>query len=206
MQTRLGRGRRFGKACGFASWWRLGAVTCVLSLACYWHAPLARAQPNPQLRVPEQSVKAAYLYKFASYVDWPDGLFAEADSSIEIGVLGATALADELAEITTGRTVDNRSISVRRLEEGDSLDDIHILFVGSQEAERIGLLLAPARLRPILIVTESEGALAEGSMINFTLSEQRVRFEVSLGAVEQSRLRLNARLLAVAQRVYRAPG
>jgi hypothetical protein len=85
----------------------------------------------------------------------------------------------------------------------DSLDEVEILFIAREERDRSAQFLAAAQNRPILTVTESEGALSDGSIINFTLDQDRVRFEVSLYSAERSRLRLNARLLAVAQQVYR---
>ncbi len=155
-------------------------------------------------RVSERSVKAAFLYKFASYVQWPDA-DAKADSPITIGVIGATDFARELAEITANRTVGNRPIDVRRLTTGNSLDGLEILFIAKEERDHLSQLLSAARDKPVLTVTESEGGLSSGSIINFTLDQDRVRFEVSLYAAEKSQLRLNARLLAVAQRVQRGP-
>jgi hypothetical protein len=124
---------------------------------------------------------------------------------VTIGVFGAASLAQELAQITIGRTVNDRPIDVRRVGFDDRLDDLQILFIGAQERNRLGELFATVQRLPVLTVTESEGALAQGSIINFTLDEQRVRFEVSLYAAELSRIRLSSRLLAVAQRVYRSP-
>jgi hypothetical protein len=155
-------------------------------------------------RVSERSVKAAFLYKFAGYVQWPDA-DAKTDSPITIGVIGANDFARELAEITASRTISSRPINIRRLTTVNSLDGLDILFVAREERDHLSQLLAAARDKPILTVTESEGALSSGSIINFTLDQDRVRFEVSLYAAEKSQLRLNARLLAVAQDVHRGP-
>ena len=163
----------------------------------------AQAQDSA-LRVSERSVKAAFLYKFASYVQWPD-VDAKTEVPITIGVIGATDFARELADITANRTVSSRPINVRRLTTGNSLDGIEILFIAKEERDHLSDLLSAARDKPILTVTESEGGLSSGSIINFTLDQDRVRFEVSLYAAEKSQLRLNARLLAVAQNVHRGP-
>jgi hypothetical protein len=168
-------------------------------------SPGASAQVGPGPAVPERTVKAAFLYKFAGYVQWPAAPDAAAGDPLSIGVLGAADLARELAVVTSGRTVADRPITVRRLAPGDSLDDLHVLFVGRDEGDRLGDSLEAARGRPILIVTESEGALDDGSMINFAVDRQRVRFDVALSSAERSGLRLNSRLLAVARRVYREP-
>jgi hypothetical protein len=162
------------------------------------------AQTRPGAPITEQSVKAAYLYKFAGYVEWPD---ARADSSrpLLIGVLESAGMAEELSRITRGRTIESRPVQVRRMESGEPVAGLDILFVGAAEGEQLAQLLQPAAQLPILTVTDSEGALTDGSIINFTVDRERVRFEVSLPAAERSRLKLSSRLLSVAQRVQRAP-
>jgi hypothetical protein len=162
------------------------------------------AQPRDAAPVAASSVKAAFLYKFAGYVEWP-AFATAADAPITIGVAGADPFAAELAEITRDRTVAGRPIEVRRVGANDSFEGLHILFIGNQARAGERGLLATARSRPILTVTESAGAIADGSIINFTQVEDRVRFEISLYAAEQSMLKLNSRLLAVADSVYRGP-
>jgi hypothetical protein len=172
-------------------------------LACLLPAAQAQPQPGDAGRVSEQSVKAAYLYRFADYVEWPGGEIS-AGLPITIGVLGAEPLAEELASMTTGRSVGGRPIEVRQLEPEQSLADLQVLFIGAG-ADDLEAVLAMARSLPVLTVTEVDGALAEGSIVNFVTSQQRVRFEISLPAAESSGLRLNSGLLSVAQRVYRSP-
>ena len=154
--------------------------------------------------VSANSVKAAFLYKFAGYVEWPASP-ADTDAPITIGVAAADPFAAELAEITRGRTVAGRPINVRRVAADDSFDGLQILFIANQGRGGERGLLANARSRPILTVTESAGALADGSIINFTQDKDRVRFEISLYSAEQSMLKLNSRLLAVADSVHRGP-
>jgi hypothetical protein len=149
----------------------------------------------------EQSIKAAYLYKFASYVDWPDGVLDDPSTPLTIAVMGADALADELAVITGDRTVNGRSISVRRLQAEEALDGVHILFVGAKGTGALAALTPVAHAISALVVTESGDALELGSVINFRPVDQRIRFEVSLDSADKSRLRLSSRLLAVAEHV-----
>jgi hypothetical protein len=172
------------------------ALTWIAQSPCF-------AQPDAVSAVSEQSVKAAYLYKFASYVDWPDERSIGPDTPLLIGVLGAADLAAELSAITVNRSVDGRSILVREIRNADPVDDLDILFVGRIESGRLDRLLAPARTQPILTVTESDDALTEGSIINFVILQNRVRFEISLFEAERSGLRLDSRLLAVAEDVRR---
>jgi hypothetical protein len=149
----------------------------------------------------EQRVKAAFLYQFASYVEWPAQSFAQPDTPVTIAVMGAEQLAAELKQLSAGRTVGGRKVEVRQVRPGETLAGVHILFVGSAESARLAQVVQAAKARPVLIVTEADGALSQGGMINFVIVERRVRFEVALDSVEKSGLRLSSRLLAVAQQV-----
>jgi len=148
----------------------------------------------------EIHVKAAFLYKFTSYVDWPDSAFGRTDAPFVMGVLGADMLQGDLAQLTAGRKVHERPIVVRRLQAGDPTGDLQVLFVGRSEAPRLD------GARPLLVVTEADGAMPQGSMINFLLVDRHVRFEIALPSVEKAGLRMSSRLLAVAQKVYQVEG
>jgi hypothetical protein len=149
----------------------------------------------------ERQVKAAYLYKFGSYVEWPERAFARADSPLQIGVMGADALADELTQLTAGRTVNGRQVTVKKLRRDDSTSGINVLFIGRSIGARTADILAAARGQPMLTVTESDDALGLGSMINFVAVDGKVRFEVAPRAAGQSNLSISARLLAAAYKV-----
>ncbi|HBU29056.1 MAG TPA: hypothetical protein DEB56_04875 [Thiobacillus sp.] len=150
----------------------------------------------------EHSVKAAFLYKFASYVEWPANAFPKADAPIAIAVTGSDVIAAELGRLVAGRTAQGRPIVVKRLAPGDPLAGVHILFVGPGDAERLAQWARDAQAHSTLLVTDSRRALERGSTINFVLVDRRVRFEISLDAAEKSSLKLSSRLLAVAQRVH----
>jgi hypothetical protein len=147
----------------------------------------------------EASVKAAYLYKFLSYVDWPHAAFASADAPQVIGVMGNDELLGELQRLVAGRVVNGHPLVATRIVPGDSVDLLHVLYIG--RAARTGPALRSVAGRPVLTVTDAPAALGEGSILNFLLVQGRVRFEASLPAAERAGLKLSARLLAVAERV-----
>jgi hypothetical protein len=154
----------------------------------------------------ERRVKAAFLYRFAGFVEWPHSAFAGPDSPLTIGVIGDDPLVGELTQTLSGRTVEGRTVAVRRLRGVDQVADTHILFIGRSESSRLGQLIRLVQPKPVFIVTETAGALDAGSTLNFVISEGRVRFEISLPAAEKSGLTLSSRLLGVAQSVRpRAP-
>jgi hypothetical protein len=149
----------------------------------------------------EAQVKAAFLYKFGGFIEWPASAFARPDSAFSIGVVGADGVASELERVVAGRTIQGRSIAVHKLKRGDSLAGLHLLFVGQSEAGRLVELLGAAKGQPLLVVTETEDALTRGSMINFITVEDKVRFDVALPPAERGQLKISARLLAVARKV-----
>lgn len=148
----------------------------------------------------EPVVKAAFLYKFAGYVEWPVTAFASPDAPIVFAVIGADEVATELEKILPGRGIDGRRAVVRRLKEGEGVRGIQVLFVGRREANGRALVRA-AQQQGVLTVTESERGLEAGSAINFVVAEERVGFEVSLEAAERTGHRISSRMLAVARRV-----
>jgi hypothetical protein len=166
----------------------------LLALSCL-SVGAQQGGPTPVL---ERSVKAAFLYKFLGYMEFP----VDPGPSLVVGVMGADEVAAELAQITNGRSVGGRSISVRRLADGDALNGLALLFVGA-DASLPAASLRAAEKNGTVTVTEQENGLQIGSVINFRLVDERVRFEVSLPAAERCNVRLSSRLLSVAYHVQK---
>jgi hypothetical protein len=143
----------------------------------------------------ERRIKAAYLYRFAGYAEWPEGAFTKPESPLSIGVWGNDELADDLARLVATRTIDGRRFEVRRVK-ADTLAGVHVLFIARERLARAPETLA-AIPRGTLVVTESEGALQHGSAVNFVTIEGQIRFELSLEAAERRGLKLSSRLVAV---------
>jgi hypothetical protein len=177
----------------------VGALIVRLAVLMLLLAPVcATAQAE---RSAEVQIKAAFLYKFGGFVEWPPKVFARPAASFTIGVLGSEAIAAELEQLVAGRTVQDRPVAVRRLKRADALSDVHVLFVGRSEAARLGEVLDAAKGQALLIVTESADALSQGSTINFVQEGNKVRFDVALPQAERASLRISARLLSVARKV-----
>ncbi len=185
--------------------WALGWLLLAMLGNGLAQAP-APAQATAQVAAPaaglERQVKAAYLLKFASFVEWPEASFARPDSALQIGVSGNDALAEQLERMVAGRSVNGHPLKVRRLPAGDAGAELHILFLDSSlERAALGALLARARGQSLLTVSDGADPMPPGCMITFLVADDRLRFDVALRPVAAGRLRISARMLAVAHRV-----
>jgi hypothetical protein len=168
-------------------------------LLCVFAGVVAATAALAQREATEAGVKAAFLYKFGNYIEWPANAFTSASAPLVIGVQGADEVASELERLAPGRTVNQHPLVVKRVREGEPLRGIHILFIGKEQANAATLLAA--QKQGVLAVTESERGLEMGSAINFVTAGERVGFEVSLDAAEKSGHRISSRMLTVARRV-----
>jgi hypothetical protein len=148
----------------------------------------------------ERSVKAAYIYRFLPYVEWPESVLPRG-APIVIGVMGADDIAAELEQLARKRPLQDRSVMVRRLGRTDTLTDLHVLFAGNDAATRLYQVTKAFEDRAVLTISDAEGAVDGGLVIGFVQADARVRFEVNTDAAERSRLKLSSRLLTVAARV-----
>ena len=146
----------------------------------------------------EYDVKAAFLYNFAHYVEWPPAALEGRDALV-IGCLGPDVFAGALEKTMKDRTAQGRPVRVRRFAAQEQVAPCHILFVPVGERERIEKAAAALKGSGTLIVSESEGALRRGAAINFYLEGQRVRFEVNPEAAGRENLRLGAKILRLAR-------
>ena len=145
-------------------------------------------------------VKAAFLHKFASFVEWPDGAFPRPDTPLRIGILGDDQVWRDLSELARDRDRDGRPVVVTRLNASDVLTGFHILYLKAGTPSRIADLVA-AVPEGVLTIADSDGAHPKGSVLSFYLDEGRVRFGVSVQAAARQRLKLNPRLISAARQV-----
>ena len=150
----------------------------------------------------EYAVKAAYLAKLRHYVEWPVRADLPAGSRAVIATLGADEVAEHLLEMPAVKDASG-GFSVRRLRMGGSLDGVSVLFIGDTYFSRAGAMIDQANAKSVLVVSESVSALQRGSVINFRLVDERIRFEISLESADKSGLRLSSQILKLATTVIR---
>jgi hypothetical protein len=147
----------------------------------------------------EYAVKAAFLYNFAKFVEWPPGTFAGASDSIAICVLGENPFGTLLEEAVRAKSVNGREIAVREVKTLSAGAGCHIVFLGAGSLDEF---LGALANRPVLTVSDAESAAERGAIIGLKLEENRVRFEINLLAARKAHLKLSSQLLKVAVRIF----
>lgn len=145
----------------------------------------------------EDQVKAAFLFHFAAYAEWPPGVLGE---EITFAVLNAETVARELELFAHDRTLHDRPVRVRRIRSILELRGAEVLFVGSGQNRRLPQIIAAVKT-PTLVVTDVPDGLPAGGMINFQTVGRRVRFEIAVAPAQEAGLNLSSRLLSAAMRV-----
>jgi hypothetical protein len=149
----------------------------------------------------EYQVKAAFLYNFAKFVEWPPSSFSDASAPLQICVLGHDPFGKELRNITNEKTVNGRKLEVHGEVDLEHARSCHIIFIASPGETRMKEIVAGLRGASVLTVGDTKGFAAQGGMINFVLENDRVQFEVNRKAAEEARLKISSKLLSVAKLV-----
>ncbi len=148
-------------------------------------------------------MKAAYLFNFAKFINWPEGSFAREDQPIQICVLGRDDFNDALGHVSRGRSVQGREIEVKKLRGGGGDDakarSCNILFVSRSESGRETDLLSSLQGQPVVTVGEVEGFTQFGGVFNYVSEGTRIRFELNRKAAEAKGLSVSSRLVRLAQ-------
>jgi hypothetical protein len=155
---------------------------------------LAAAPPRPL----EYEVKAAFLFNFAKFVEWPPDSFREREP-LTICIFGEDPFGAVLDGTLAGETLAGRPLQARRTDRPGELRSCQIVFIGQAERERVPEVLASLRGANVLTVGESDRFLATGGMIEFFNDHSHVRLRINLEAARASALQISSKLLRVAQ-------
>ena len=163
------------------------------------------AQEKPDSPPSPETAKAACLVSFAKYIEWPGNGVLEATNPIIIGVLGRSSVADVLEKAVADQLVGRHKVMVRRATRVRELRDCQIIYISGVERGRLPGVLSELKDCPALTVGELPQFLDKG-MIIFVSENGTVRFDVNLANVDPVGLKISARMLAAARKVYPAAG
>jgi hypothetical protein len=156
---------------------------------------LAHAAQNAEDSL-EYSVKAAFLFKFGGFVEWPPHTLVSTEAPFVIGVLGDDPFGPLLDQIVGGHTIQGRPVVLKRWSRPDQIGAAHILFISQSERGRLPTIVASLQEKNVLTVADFD---QPGIIIVFVIENNRVRFEINLDQAERSGLKISSKLLNVAR-------
>jgi len=146
----------------------------------------------------EYQIKAAFLYNFANFVEWPDGAFSDEISPIVLVVLGKDPFGIILKS-AEGKTIKGRKLIIKRFEALPDLEFCHILFISSSEKYNMENILSKLNHFGVLTVGDTDSFTQMGGVINFIKVDNKVRFEINLNAAKAASLEISSKLLSLAK-------
>lgn len=150
----------------------------------------------------EHQLKAAFLYNFTQFVDWPAAAFSSIDAPFAVAVIGADPFEGGLERIMEGKSVRGRRIVVRHFGSLEELGTCHLLYVSRSEDELLPALFQQLAGKSVLTVGETDGFPWAGGTIRFFIQENKIRFEISPASAERARLKISSKLMKLA-RIFR---
>ncbi len=154
---------------------------------------LAETKPSP-----EYLIKAAFLFNFAKFVEWPANAFKDDLSPMNLCILGTDPFGSAL-DTLKDKTIKGRPFKIKRANRADDIEACHILFISASEKGNLKQILDAVRNSNTLTISEIEGFAQMGGIINFIVVNQKVHFEINPAAAERSRLKISSQLLKLAK-------
>jgi hypothetical protein len=171
-----------------------GRLSLVIALTVLFLLPTGRVGAQ---EANEYEVKAAYLYNFARFVEWPDNVRLDPHGPLVIAILGKDPFGGEIDRFIEGKTVNGRRLVIKRFSSLEAYEQCHILFVSSSEKRNLPRILALVRSSSVLTVSETDRFAQIGGIINFITIENSIRFEINQAAAERVGLKISYKLLSL---------
>jgi hypothetical protein len=193
--TALGRNSKAGKDIRVWAW----ILFTTVSLGAFQRSIGQETAPS------EYQVKAACIYNFTKFVEWPPETFPDRSSPFVIGVIGEDPFNGELERAMQGKDVGGRGFVVRHLRNVNEARSCHILFISRSERKVMGDILSVVSPLPILTVSETDRFVQAGGIINLLIEQNKVHFEINAAAAKKAGLKVSSKLLNLGRRYERNP-
>jgi hypothetical protein len=149
--------------------------------------------------ITEYEVKAAYVYYFAKFIDWPASTFSDKNAPLIIGIIGDNEFGSLLSNIVKSKTAQEHPIVVRTLKWPVDLHSCQMVYISASEQKRYKQIVESLQAYPILTITETEEGLLGKGILNLFMEGSKVQFEVDLAGAEKAQLRISSKLLRLAR-------
>lgn len=170
------------------------ALRVAVVLFCLLFAIQVFAQEPAQ----EYQIKAAFLFNFAKFVQWPSEAFARSNSPIVIGVLGQNVFGDYLEDTIRDKTVQNRPFIIKEFKSAEEAVHCHILFVSASMKDSLPAILDKLNNASVLTVSDTDQFIKAGGMVNFIIENNKIRFQINDEAAKKAGLKISSKLLSLA--------
>jgi hypothetical protein len=158
------------------------------------------AQPSP---LTEYEIKAAFLYNFAKFVEWPSDAFKNSGDAFVIGVLGEDPFGDAIEGELKGKSIQDKKLVFKRLSDPQEAPSCHVVYVSVSEREHLDTILNKLRAAPVLTVSDMKGFIQRGGMIGLFLDKNKVAFSINQTVAESTGLKISSQLLKLAKTIAR---
>ena len=152
----------------------------------------AQALSSQQYRI-----KAAFIYNFSKFIEWPSQAFTGPEQPFSIGILGEDPFGQILEETLEDKTVKGRSFVINRSDNIKNLEKSHIIFISGSEKGRLPEVIDAIQHKHVLTVSDMENFSRSGGMIQLVKLNKTIRFEINLDAANRARIEINAKLLSL---------
>ncbi len=159
---------------------------------------LAHAEQNT---AKEYQIKAAFLYNFGKFVEWPAEHQARLGEAFVIGVFGEDPFGSDIDTLLAEKSIKEKKILIKRFRTLEELEPCHILFISPKEAKKLADIIKRLGDENVLTVSDTVEFMANGGMVNFVMEDNRVRFEINKLATDKAKLKLSSQLLKLARSV-----
>jgi len=175
------------------------AAICLVAALAFSFALAYSASLFAQAKPPtEYEIKAAFLYNFAKFVEWPSNAFKGPKQPLNICVFGRDPFGRALDDALLGKAIGDHPTALAHAHQLPELAGCHVVFVSAAETPRLAEILGNLRGHNVLVVGETEGFASSGGVIQFVLDENRVRFAINPDAANRAGLKVSSKLLALA--------
>lgn len=174
--------------------WKQVFTTAVIVILLGSSTQLVAADHNIEYRI-----KAAFLFNFARFVEWPESKLGNDDSPLQICIFGDDPFGEILDETIQGKTVGTHPLAVLRSENINELKACEIVYMASNESARFASVISQLKGANTLLVNDHPDFINQGGMIRFVIVDRKLRFEINPDAAKREQLKISSKLLRVAR-------
>jgi hypothetical protein len=162
------------------------SILGLISLMVYSQTEIPRAQ-------------AMFIYNFSRLIEWPSEYKS---GPYVIAVYGSCQTLSELESFTAGKNVGSQPIAVKKTDASEEIPNCHILFVPFNKTKELPIIVPKLQNKSTLIISEKNGAIDNGSAINFVVIGDKLKFEIKPGNILKYNMKVSSKLNEMAYKVY----